>query len=410
MSRYLSDKSSPFYIDHPERVKKLQALMREKGIDVYLGSRLRTMSWLTDVFCPWRSYIVIPKEGLPTAFIFVIDAGRVADETWLPEENVLAFAPMGGMDQISIISNFITEECLKGKEGVIGVEAGMGCYLPEGNLTHYEYERFAQELAPCKLVNALDLVDSLQMIKDIGTINRFRHASKIVDFGHEKFLKHIQNGGWKGMTETEVAGLCGYYMRQAGSVWEWSFTGGNEIASGYRTGIASCACTPPTDKKLEAGEPLMVDIHAMFKLATGDHSHNYFLGHATPRQLWHAKNFEDIVKETLKTYRAGITPGELSNQMLEFAAKRGFAEYMVPGFEHGIGMLGDEWRIGLNDGPIEYWTNPDHVYRENEMVICAMQYACPEENIGFRYENPILINKNDCEWMSKFPLEIQVIK
>lgn len=96
--------------------------------------------------------------------------------------------------------------------------------------------------------------------------------------------------------------------------------------------------------------------------------------------------------------------------MLEFAAKRGFAEYMVPDFEHGIGMLGDEWRIGLNDGPIEYWTNPDHVYRENEMVICAMQYACPEENIGFRYENPILINKNDCEWMSKFPLEIQVIK
>ena len=63
---------------------------------------------------------------------------------------------------------------------------------------------------------------------------------------------------------------------------------------------------------------------------------------------------------------------------------------MVPGFKHGIGMMGDEWRIGLNDVPFPYWTNPEHIYLENEVLICAMQYACPEEKIGFRYENPII--------------------
>lgn len=410
MSRYLSDKTSPYYIDHPERVRKLQKLMAENDIDVYLGSRLRTMSWITDVFCPWRSYVVIPKEGLPTAFIFVIDAGRVADETWLPEDNVQGYAPMGGMDQISIISNFINDECLKGKKGRVGVEAGMGCYLPEGNLTYYEFKRFEEELAPSVLVNSLDLVDELQMIKDIGTINRFRQASKIVDYGHGELYNALKNGGWKGMTETEIGGLSAYFMRKAGSVWEWSFTGGNEIASGYRTGIASCACTPATDRKLERGDSLMVDIHAMFALATGDHSHNYFLGCATDRQMWHAKNFEDIVTLTLQKYRAGVSPSSLADELMSFAQERGFAEYMVPGFEHGIGLLGDEWRIGKNDGPIEYWTNPDHIYRENEMLICAMQYACTEENIGFRYENPILILKDGCEYMSKYPLKIGVIE
>ncbi|MEA4939517.1 MAG: hypothetical protein VB091_08020 [Christensenella sp.] len=44
------------------------------------------------------------------------------------------------------------------------------------------------------------------------------------------------------------------------------------------------------------------------------------------------------------------------------------------------------------------------------MLICAMQYACPDENIGFRYENPILLSKNGCEYMSKFPLAIEVIE
>jgi Xaa-Pro aminopeptidase len=82
---------------------------------------------------------------------------------------------------------------------------------------------------------------------------------------------------------------------------------------------------------------------------------------------------------------------------------------MVPGFEHGIGMLGDEWRIGMNNGPFPYWTNPDHVYQANEMLICAMQYACPEENIGFRYENPILITEDGCEPLSKYPLSVDEI-
>ncbi|HPE46296.1 MAG TPA: aminopeptidase P family protein, partial [Deltaproteobacteria bacterium] len=76
----------------------------------------------------------------------------------------------------------------------------------------------------------------------------------------------------------------------------------------------------------------------------------------------------------------------------------------------GIGLMGDEWRIGLNDGPFPYWTNPDHVYQENEVLICAMQYACPEEKIGFRYENPILILKDKCEAMSKFGLRVEVIE
>ena len=117
-----------------------------------------------------------------------------------------------------------------------------------------------------------------------------------------------------------------------------------------------------------------------------------------------------MVALTLKTYRAGISPSSLAAQMMDFAEERGFSDFMVPGFEHGIGMLGDEWRIGRHDGPFAYWTDPDHEYRENEVLICAMQYACPDENIGFRYENPILIQKDGCEYMSKFPLGIEVIE
>ena len=400
--------SDPYFIDFPQRVTGIQAGMAAAGIDVYLASRLRTISWVADAFCPWRSYMVIPAEGLPTVFTFVIDAARVGDDSWLDQDHVLGYAPMGGQDPISAVSDFV-KLSLRGRRGVVGVESGMSTYLPEGNLTHYEYEAFCAALDGSRLVNAHDIVDRLSLIKDVGTINRFRTASRLVDIGHEAVYAAIKDGGFEGMTETEIAGLAGYAMRKAGSEWEWSYTGGNEIAAGYRTGFTGGACTPASRKPLLPGEPLMVDLHAMFRLALGDHSHNYLLGPVSDSQRWHARNFVDLVELCLKTYRPGITPSTLADEMMLFCEDREFAEYMVPGFEHGIGMLGDEWRIGMNDGPFPYWTNPDHVYQAGEMLICAMQYACPEENIGFRYENPILILENGCEALSKYPLSVDEI-
>ncbi|MCK4978260.1 MAG: aminopeptidase P family protein [Anaerolineales bacterium] len=398
----------PYFVDFPGRNKQIQAEMHRDGIDLYLGSRLRTLSWTLDAFCPWRSFVVIPGDGLPTAFTFVIDASRVADDSWLGTGNVLGYAPMGGQDQIAVIADFILENLKDGK-GVVGIESGMSNYLPEGNLTHYEYQELAAALPGVKLTNAHDIIDRLSLIKDEGTINRFREASRIVDVGHQAVFEAIKDGGFQGMTETEIAGIATHAMRKAGSVFDWTFTGGNEIASGYRTGLAGGACTPATRRKLQPGEALMVDLHATFKLGLGDHTHNYLLGSATSRQRWHANNFIDLVKKCLSIYRAGITPSNLADEMQVFCEEGGFAEYVVPGFEHGIGMLGDEWRIGLNDGPIPYWTNPDHVYQAGEMIICAIQYACPEENIGFRYENPILLKGEGCELMSKYPLAIEEI-
>ncbi len=403
------DPNSLYFIDFPERIRQIQAEMSKKNLDVYLGSRLRTLSWTLDAFCPWRSFVVIPSEGLPTAFSFVIDAARIADDSWLDEDHVMGFVPMGGQDQIELISDLILDLIKNGK-GRLGIESGMSNYLPEGNLTHFEYEQFQAAMPDVEFVNSHTIIDRLALIKDQGTINRFREASRIVDVGHQAVFDAISQGGYKGMTETEIAGLAAYAMRKEGSEWEWSFTGGNEIASGYRTGYSGGACTPATRRKIVAGEPLMVDIHAMFELGLGDHSHNYLIAPVTDRQWWHANNFVAIVKETLKAYKAGITPSLLAEEMIGFAEEGGFADFMVPGFEHGIGLMGDEWRIGLNDGPFPYWTNPDHVYQSNELLICAMQYACPEENIGFRYENPIVITESGCEALSLFPLGIEEIK
>jgi len=78
--------------------------------------------------------------------------------------------------------------------------------------------------------------------------------------------------------------------------------------------------------------------------------------------------------------------------------------------EHSIGLWGDEWKVGAEvDQAVPYWTDRTHAYGENEMVIAAMQYVCPQDEIGFRYENPILLRDGGCETMSKFTLAIEEI-
>jgi Xaa-Pro aminopeptidase len=398
----------PYFVDIDQRIKDIQTLMRERDIDVYLGSRIRTMSFIVDAFVPWRSYIVIPAEGLPTVFTFVIDAARLLSETWMDEDHVRAYFGAGGADQIGVIQYFIEDE-LGIKTGRLGYETGMATYTAEGWLTHYEYEQFAAALPGFEFVNSHDIVDHASLIKDQGTINRFREAGRIVDAGQKAAREAIENGGWKGITETELGGIAALGMRREGSVSEWNFAGLNEISSGWRTGLG--ACTPPTTKEFAAGEALMFDLHAMFKLALGDHSHNYLLAPATERQRWHTDNFVACVQFVADNYRAGATPGGLITELGQFAEDRGCSDFILPGVEHGIGLFGDEWRVGASmDVPIPYWTDPDHVYQENEMVILAMQYAAQEEDIGFRYENPIVILKDGCELTSKYPLAIEEIE
>lgn len=402
------DTSSPYWIDNPGRVRAIQKSMAERGIDVYLGTRPRTLSFVLDAFCPWRSYLLIPPEGEPVLFTFIVDAARVGDETWLPTDNVRAYAPMGGQDQMSVISSCIADEFgLAG--GRLGVEDGISTYTPEGNLSHYEWEALKAALPGWELVNAHGIVDELSFIKDSGTIARFREASRIVDEGQRAARAAIEHGGWRGMTETEIAGIAALAMRRSGSVSEWNFAGLNEISSGYRTGLG--ACTPPTTREFQAGEPLMLDFHSMFMLALGDHSHNYLIGPASARLRRHADNFVDLVSTVLANYKEGATPSSLQMTMMDRAEALGCADFLLPGCEHGIGLFGDEWRIGRADeGPFPYWTDPDHAYRAGELLICAMQYAAPDEGVGFRYENPILIGKDGCEPLSKYPLAIEEIE
>jgi Xaa-Pro aminopeptidase len=103
---------------------------------------------------------------------------------------------MGGQDQITLLADCV-KRSLKGGRGVVGIESGMAPYLPEGNLTQFEYESLRAAWPDASFKNAHAILDELSLIKDAGTINRFREAGRLVDIGHRAVYDAIKHGGYK---------------------------------------------------------------------------------------------------------------------------------------------------------------------------------------------------------------------
>ena len=62
----------------PRRVRTLQAELARQGIDVLVGTRLKTITHVSGAFVPWRSAVVIPSDGEAQLFTVSMDAVRVA--------------------------------------------------------------------------------------------------------------------------------------------------------------------------------------------------------------------------------------------------------------------------------------------------------------------------------------------
>jgi len=130
------------YIDFPARIARFQEKMKEAGVDVLVGTRLKTITHLSGGFVPWRSCLVVPAEGQLQLITGVLDAGRLLDESWL--DNVVGYGALPGLQFLDLIAQRITElGCAK---GTVGVESGTSNYLPEGYITQYEYEGLSGKL------------------------------------------------------------------------------------------------------------------------------------------------------------------------------------------------------------------------------------------------------------------------
>ena len=383
-------------IDFQSRVNKTCRAMERDGIDLLLATRSKTVTWLGGAFIPWRSVIVLSKDGYIELNTLLMDVARIKDDCWL--ENLNGCAPIQGLELWEVTLDWIRENGYE--KATIGVELGHSPRMTAGFLFATEFDLLREQLPAAKFVNAVPLTDGINYVKDEVEVGLMRKAGEIADAAQDKVRESL----YAGITEMEIAGIGELEMRRRGSQYHWPVTGSNEIASGYRTWYPWGGCTPPSEKKLQRGESLLVDMHPTYRNYYSDLSHNYILGEPSREQRRLADVYLETCETLVESFRDGTKIGDVCTRVMAILERTGYAEFALPGFGHGLGVIGHEWYPAiLNNDEFR-----DVVLVENVVEVAAVVINVPDVG-GMRFECPVRVTRDGGEPLCNTPLPLTVL-
>ncbi len=389
-------------------VKKYQAAMEELNLDFCVLTRVKSITYLAGCFVPWKSYIFLPKEGMgePELLTVLLDVERIRAESHL--KNVSGWGPMKGFyweKKLQAAAKKAGVYKVKENPPKIGVELGVDICVTGQMLSYTEAELLKKMFPGCKLIDFNDKTERIQFIKEPEEIEMLRKASEITDIGQVAVKEALQDRAQgKKFTENEIAGIGTLAMRKAGSNYEWTFTGNEEIGSGYRASWTFNGCTPATNKIVEEGESLLVDLHSEYGCYLGDLSHNYVLGNCPPELKKFNDVYEQLCYALIDNIYVGNTFDNCYQEVRKVADKEGYGNDLFFGLGHGIGCIGNEsWPVivpGKEWGPL--------IFEENMVEIAAVVFNRPGLG-GLRLESPTLVTKKGAEILPKTPFEVDYV-
>jgi len=385
------------HIDFPARIRRIREEMAQKGIDLLLATRGQSVHYIGGAFVPWRSVALVSRDGYLGLNTLLMDFERVKDDSWM--DNVTGCAPLPGLELWEVTVNQIRENGFE--NAVIGLELGHSPRVIAGYLFATEHEYLKQALPGATFVNALDVVDRVSFVKEPAEIRLLRQAAAIADAAQERVRETLHVG----MSEMEIAGVGEMEMRRLGSEFHWPVTGSSEIASGPRTWYPMGGCTPPTEKLLQRGESLLVDMHPTYRRYYSDLSHNYIIGPPSPEQRKLADAYARITARLIASLKAGVTVGDVYRTVHAEVEASGYGPYTLPAFGHGIGVIGHEWYPAILDSD-EF---RDVVLEENAVEVAALVINVPGVG-GMRLECPVRVTASGGEQLTTTPLDLTVIE
>ena len=203
--------------------------------------------------------------------------------------------------------------------GLIGIE---------DTVTYDEFIKLAEEFGTDCLVPTKDVIVGLRAVKDENEIARMRAAQAITDAAFAHIIQFIKPG----MTERQVQLELEFFMLRHGAD---GLAFSSIVASGENSANPHAV---PSNKRLEAGQCVVIDFGAKSRGYCSDMTRTVFLGQPDGRMVgaWHVlRAANEEVEHALKPGMTGREAHELAEQVLE---ENGFGGCMGHGLGHGVGL------------------------------------------------------------------------
>jgi Xaa-Pro aminopeptidase len=317
---------------YASRIDRLRALFDEAEIDGMLISQPESRFYLSGYSghdLPPRDsagYLMIGKQGAvlltdprtseqaeneaPDYETVVYTANARTSQRFIESVQKLGISKLGFE---SIHLPYAFWQMFSDAVGEKGAEAADGTQIPGPGVA----------MVPIK-----DLVDKLRIVKDEQEMADLQAAIDVLD---DCFMHLAKNELRVGRTEKEIALAVEQYLQSRGATTSFP----SIVASGPN---ASMPHAVPTDRQLQEGEPITIDIGAQVNGYCSDMTRTICIG--TPSEK--LREIHGLVLEAQeraeRAIKSGMSGKDADAISRDFLAEMGYGEYFTHGLGHGIGL------------------------------------------------------------------------
>lgn len=354
------------------KLNRILEAMKEKDMPQMIIADPLTIFWLT-------GKMIIPGERLLALYLNENGNHKLFINELFPQEQDLGVELVwynDVQDGVEILSRFVE------KDKPIGID----------KIWPARFLLRLQELgAGSEFLNGSMIVDYIRMIKDEKEQELMRESSRLNDIAVERLIPWVS----KGLTEKELNAKAREIFQELGC---------EDVSFDPITAYAKGAADPhhaTDDSKGKRGDCVILDIGGFKENYASDLTRTVFIGEVSDR----AKEIYDIVVEA---NRRGIEAAKPGNRMCDvdaacrdYITEKGFG----PNFTHRTGHS-----IGLEDHEFgDVSSVNEDIIRPGQCFSVEPGIYLPEEGIGVRIEDIVLITEDGCEVLNHFTKDLIVV-
>jgi Xaa-Pro aminopeptidase len=289
---------------------------------------------------------------------------------------------------------FLQKEALTGVlDQVMEKEKGEFLFVEDHSirLSGYLQLRRALRKRRVKIRSGGSPVNTLRMVKDTGEVDTLREAANITD----RCVDHLKSFVKPGMTEWQVATEIEIFYRQNGCTGT-SFP--PIVASGAGSSMPHYETS--MEKRIEKGEPLLIDMGCVYRGYNSDLTRTIFVGSipGPVREIYRV--VLEAQQKAVKSVRPGITTGKLDQVARDHIADCGYGDRFGHSLGHGFGLEVHELPAVKNSG--------DLVLKKNMTITIEPGIYLPGIG-GVRIEDMVLVTARGGESMTSSERTMEII-
>jgi Xaa-Pro aminopeptidase len=305
-------------VSRPDRISRLRSAFEAHHIDGLLVSQPESRFYLSG----YSGHDLPPRDSAGYLLITASKALLLTD----PRTTEQAMHESPDFEVVT----YSAGHC--GPERVAQTAPGLGIQRLGFEAIHLPYAIWAeiQHDLPSgvALVPVDRLVDDLRVIKDAEELASLQDAVDVLDH----CLANVLSGVEPGMTERQVARMVETYLLEHADGPSFP----SIVASGPNASVPHAV---PSDRRIQEGEPLKIDIGARASGYCSDMTRTVCLGKPRDSRLGelHAIVLE-AQNQAERTVRPGMTGREADALSRDVITRAGYGEAFLHGLGHGIGL------------------------------------------------------------------------